>query len=92
MTAQQYVTKMKGFASSLAAAKKLVDDNEVKDYILNGRDDAFNSLVVAIRAFPTTIPHDICSQLLSHEDRDAMLLATGQACRSFMSSINVVPR
>jgi hypothetical protein len=92
MTAQQYVTKMKGFASALAAAGKPVDDDELKDYILNGLDGTFNSLVVVIRVIPTITTHDMCSQLLSHEDRDAMLLSTGLVPGGFTSFVNVVPR
>ncbi|KAK1620266.1 hypothetical protein QYE76_025783 [Lolium multiflorum] len=67
MTAQQYITKMKGFASELAAAGKTVDDDELKDYILNGLDGSFNSLVAAINAVPSTSLNDMCSQLLSYE-------------------------
>jgi hypothetical protein len=36
MTAQHYISKMKGYASKLAAARKIVDDDELKDYIMNG--------------------------------------------------------
>ncbi|KAK1697320.1 hypothetical protein QYE76_014017 [Lolium multiflorum] len=65
MTAQQFITKMKGFASELAAAGKPVDDDELKDYILNGLDGNFNALVAAINAVPSTSLNDMCSQLLS---------------------------
>jgi hypothetical protein len=64
MTAQQYITKMKGFASELAAAGKPVDDDELKDYILNGLDCSYNGLVVAINAHTNTKLNDACSRLL----------------------------
>jgi hypothetical protein len=76
MTAQQFITKMKGYASELAAAGKPVDDDELKDYILNGLDGNFNTLVGAINDVPSTSLNDMCFQLLSCETRDNMLLSS----------------
>ncbi|XP_071676997.1 uncharacterized protein [Lolium perenne] len=92
LSAQQYITKMKGFASELVAVGKPVDDDELKDYILNGLDDSYNGLVAVINAHPNTKLNDACSQLLSYETRDNMLASTGQASGTFMSSVNVAPR
>jgi hypothetical protein len=92
MTAQHYITKMKGYASELATAGKTVDDDELKDYILNDLDGSFNSLVAAINDVPSTSLNDTCTQLLSCETRDAMLQSTGQAPGSFTSSINAASR
>jgi hypothetical protein len=93
MTAQQYITKMKGYASELAAAGKPVDDDELTDYIMNGLDGSFNNLVAAINDVPSTSLNDMCSQILSCETRDQMLHTSGQAApTSFMSSVNVVAR
>ena len=78
MTALQFITKMKGFASELAAAGKKVDDDELRDYILNGLDGTFNPLVASINANPSTTLNDMCSQLESYEYRENMLVATGQ--------------
>ncbi|KAK1611309.1 hypothetical protein QYE76_034982 [Lolium multiflorum] len=64
MTAQQFITKMKGYASELSAAGKPVDDDELKDYILNGLDGNFNALAAAINDVPSTSLSDMCSQLL----------------------------
>jgi hypothetical protein len=64
---------MKGYASELATAGKHVDDDELKDYILNGLDESFNSLVASINAVPSTSLSDMFSQLLSCETRDNML-------------------
>jgi hypothetical protein len=88
LTAQQYITKMKGFASELAAAGKAVDDDELKDYILNGLDRSFNHLVSAINAVPSMTLTDMCSQLLACENCDNMLQSTGEATGSFTSSVN----
>ncbi|KAK1619804.1 hypothetical protein QYE76_025321 [Lolium multiflorum] len=79
LSAQQYITKMKGFASELAAAGKPVDDDGLKDYILNGLDGSYNGLVAAINAHPNTKLNDACSQLLSYETRDNMLASTDMA-------------
>jgi hypothetical protein len=92
LTAQQYISKMKGFASELAAAGKKVYDEELKDYILNGLDANFNSLVAAINVVPSTTLNDMCSQVLACEHRDNMLQSTGEAPGSFTSSVNAAPR
>lgn len=58
------------------------------DYIMNDLDGTFNSLVAAINVVPTTALNDMCSQLLSCENHDAMLLLTSQDPSGFISSIN----
>jgi hypothetical protein len=92
MTAQEYITKMKGFASELATIGKTVDDDELKDYIMNGLDGSYNVFVAALKVVPSTSLNDMCSQLLSYENHDAMLSTTGQASESFMSSVNAASR
>jgi hypothetical protein len=47
--------------------------------------------VAALKVFPSTTLNDMCSQLLSFENRDAML-SNGQAPGSFTSSVNVASR
>ncbi|KAK1686807.1 hypothetical protein QYE76_047655 [Lolium multiflorum] len=83
---------MKGFAAELAAAGKKFDDDELKDYILNGLDGSYTPLVTSINANPSTTLGDMCSQLLSYESRESMLVATGQNTGTFTSSINAAPR
>ena len=61
MTAEQYITKMKGFASELATAGKIVDDDELKDYIMNGLDSSYNGFVAALKVVPSTFLNDMCS-------------------------------
>ncbi|KAK1617180.1 hypothetical protein QYE76_022697 [Lolium multiflorum] len=92
LTAQQYISKMKGFAAELSAAGKPVDEDELKDYMLNGLDNSFNPLVAAINVVPSTSLSDMCSQLLAAENRDSMLQSTGQAPGSFTSSVNAATR
>jgi hypothetical protein len=92
MTAQQFITKMKGYASELDVAGKPDGDDGLKDYIINGLDGNFNALVASINVVPSTSLNDICSQLLSYETRDKMLLSTRKSPgSSFMSSINAAP-
>ncbi|KAK1699529.1 hypothetical protein QYE76_016226 [Lolium multiflorum] len=88
MTAQQYITEMKGFSSEFAVAGKIVDDDELKDYILNGLDGTFNNLIASINTVPSTTLSDMFSQLLACENHDAMLLSTGETPASFTSSVN----
>ena len=92
MTAQQFITKMKGFASELAAVGKKVDDDELKDYILNGLDGDFNPIVASINYVPSTTLQDMYSQLTSFEHRQRMLAESGQLVGSFTSSANAAFR
>ena len=61
MIALQFITKIKGFASELAASGKKVDEDELKDYILNGLDGDYNPLVASVNAIPSTSLSDMCS-------------------------------
>jgi hypothetical protein len=45
---------MKGFASELATAGKTVDDDELKDYMMNGLDGSYNGFVASLKVVP---PH-----------------------------------
>ena len=65
MTAAQFISKMKGFTSELAAAGKKVDDDELKDYILNGLDGDYNPIVASSQANPAMKLNDTCSMITS---------------------------
>jgi hypothetical protein len=52
--ARQFVAKMKGFVSQLADVGKIVDDDELKRYILDGLDDQYTPFVTPINAVPST--------------------------------------
>jgi hypothetical protein len=63
MTADQYVTKMKGYVSELAAARKIVDDDEFVCYILNGLDKTYDALVDRVQATLGIALDDLFGQL-----------------------------
>jgi hypothetical protein len=77
LTADRYIAKMKGFVSELAAAGKKVDDDEVKGYILNGLDSAYNPLVTSVNVVPSITLNGMCSQLEAYDYRQNMLNETG---------------
>jgi hypothetical protein len=45
MTAEQYISKMSGIRSELAAARKTIDDEEMIGYITASLDNTYNALV-----------------------------------------------
>jgi hypothetical protein len=52
MTAEQYLSKMSGFRSELAAAGKLIEDEEMISYITAGLGAAYNHLVDRVENTP----------------------------------------
>jgi hypothetical protein len=68
MTMSQYFTKMKGFADKLAASGKILDDEEIVSYILNGLDSDYTPLVSSImsRLEPISV-NELYAQALSFE-------------------------
>ncbi|KAK1596481.1 hypothetical protein QYE76_007619 [Lolium multiflorum] len=89
---RDYITKMKGFVSELAAAGKQVDDDELKGYILAGLGDDYTSFVVSMNAVPHTKLNDMCSQLQALEHRQATLKETSEVPTAFQTSANVAAR
>jgi hypothetical protein len=63
MTADQYFTKIKGFASEFASAGKPVEDDELIGHILHGLYGSYNSLVTTINGNPNTTLDDLFGQL-----------------------------
>ena len=90
LTADQYITKMKGFASELATAGKPLEDDELIGYLLHGLGSSYNSLVAAVNGNPGTTLDDFFGQLSSYDMRNEMLDETPEA--SFTSSANAVQR
>jgi hypothetical protein len=84
MTVDQFISKMRGFVSELVAAGKRVDDDKLKDYILNGLDEDYNSLVASINVVPSTTLNEMCSQLKAFDMRQTMLTASGQHTSTFV--------
>ena len=78
------------FCSELAAVGKIIDDDELVGYILNGLDGSYNALVASVNGNPGTTVSDLSSQLSSYDMRRDMLAASGQAdTETFVSSANV---
>jgi hypothetical protein len=48
MSMSQYFTKMKGLADELVTSRKILDDEEIVSYILNGLDSDYTPLVSSI--------------------------------------------
>ncbi|KAK1696039.1 hypothetical protein QYE76_012736 [Lolium multiflorum] len=63
LTVPQFISKMRGFASELAAAGKIVDDDELKGYILGGLQGPYTPFVASMNATPNTTLTDIHLQM-----------------------------
>jgi hypothetical protein len=86
MTMSQYFTKMKGLTDELATSEKILDDEEIVSYILNGLDSDYTPLVSSItyRLEPISV-NELYAQALGFESRHTMLHETYQ---QFMSTAN----
>ena len=89
MTAHQYFTKMKGFASELAAAGKPLEDDELIGYLLHGLDASYNALVTAVDSNPATTLDDLFGLLSSYDMRNDN---TDEPPVPFVSSANAAGR
>jgi hypothetical protein len=67
MTADQYVNKMKGFATELVAAGHTIDDDELRDHILNGLDEEYNPVFASVNAMTTCMVSDLQDLLKAFE-------------------------
>jgi hypothetical protein len=67
MTADQYVDKMKGFATELIAAGRTIDDDELRDHILNGLDEEYNPVFASVNAMPMCTVSDLQDLLRAFE-------------------------
>jgi hypothetical protein len=89
MSADDYFTKMKGFASELAAVGKPLDKDELVGYLLRGLDkDHYNSLITNVNGKPDTTLDELFRQLSSYDMRNG----PGGAQEGFTSSANVARR
>ena len=61
MSAEIFVSKMKGYVYELGAADRKIDDNEFKEYILVDLDDDYNALLAFVSAVPSTMLTDVCA-------------------------------
>jgi hypothetical protein len=90
MSMSQYFTKMKGLADELATSRKILDDEEIVSYILNGLDSDYTPLVSSImsRLEPVSV-NELYAQALGFESQQAMLHEINQ---QFMSTANSAMR
>jgi hypothetical protein len=86
MTADQYVAQMKGFAIEIVAAGHTIDDDELRDHILNGLDKEYNPVFESINAMPMCMVSDVHDLLRAFEQRWNML-SSGNS-KGFESSAN----
>jgi hypothetical protein len=79
---------MHEFSSELAAAGKLVEDDEMIGYVLNGLYSSYNELVSSVNGNPNTIFDDLFSLIKAHDLRRDMLAESGHEV-AYISSTNV---
>ncbi|KAK1607720.1 hypothetical protein QYE76_031393 [Lolium multiflorum] len=88
MTADQYYTKMKGFASELSALGKPVGDDELLGYLLHGLDKVeYNSLITSVHGNSSTTIDDFYEQLSGYDMRNGV-----EENGMFVSSANLARR
>jgi hypothetical protein len=88
LTADQYYTKMRGFASELSALGKPVEDDELLGYLLHGLDKGeYNALITTVNGNPSTSLDEFYEQLSSYDMRNGV-----EENGSFVSSANLVRR
>ncbi|XP_071685423.1 uncharacterized protein [Lolium perenne] len=73
MTAEQYLSKMTGFRSELAAAGKTIDDEEMIGYVTAGLGGAYNSLVDRVDHTPGITLDDVMNQISAFDMRQSLL-------------------
>jgi hypothetical protein len=88
MTADQYYTKMKGFASELSALGKPVGDDELLGYLLHGLDKVeYNSLITSVHGNSSTTIDDFYEQICGYDMRNGV-----EENVMFVSSANLARR
>ncbi|KAK1645786.1 hypothetical protein QYE76_063591 [Lolium multiflorum] len=88
LTADQYYTKMRGFASELSALGKPVEDDELLGYLLHGLDKGeYNALITTVNGNPGTSLEEFYEQLSSYDMRNGV-----EENGSFISSANLARR
>jgi hypothetical protein len=88
MTADQYYTKMRGFASELTALGKPIEDDEFLGYLLHGLDKTeYNSLITTVNGNHGTTLDEFYDQLSSYDMRNGV-----EENGTFVSSANLARR
>ncbi|KAK1613284.1 hypothetical protein QYE76_036957 [Lolium multiflorum] len=91
MTVEKYLSKMMGFRSELAAARKIIDDDEMISYITAGLDGKYNVLVDRVDNTPGISLDDVMNQVSAFDMRQTLLSDTEDA-GPFVSSANLSRR
>jgi len=87
MSSAAYFTKMCSYKDELAAVGKVVDDDEMIHFVLNGLDFDYNPFVTSMLGRDLSLS-ELYSQLLIFDQRMEMFQENGQ----FQSSANMVGR
>jgi hypothetical protein len=90
MIADQCIDKMKGFATELVAAGRTIDDDELRDHILNGLDEEYNPVFASVSAKTNCTVSDL-HDLLRAFERHQNMLSSGNP-KGFESLANSASR
>jgi hypothetical protein len=86
MSADEYFTKMMGFAYEMGALGKSLDEDEVINHVLNGLDKGhYNSLITSVNGNPGTSLDELYDQLYAYDLRNCVEESTD----SFSSIANM---
>jgi hypothetical protein len=89
MSADEYFTKMKSYASELNALGKTVEDDEIVSYVLGDLDKKhYNALITTVNGNPATSLDDLYDQLYAYDMRNDEAEDSG----SFSSTANIARR
>jgi hypothetical protein len=92
MTAEQYISKMSGFRSELAAAGKIIADEEMIGYITAGLNNSYNTLVDRVNNTPGISLTNVTNQIKSFDMRQTLLAVLDNDTGPFISSANLGTR
>jgi hypothetical protein len=77
MSMSQYFTKTKGLADELVTSRKILDDDEIVSYILNGLDSDYTPLVSSIMSRLMNSMHKL---LALKVDRQCFMRQISSSC------------
>jgi hypothetical protein len=80
---------MSGFRSELAAARKIIDDEEMIGNITAGLDNTYNALVDRVKNTPSISLTDVTNQINSFDMSQTLLADLDNKTGPFISSANV---
>jgi hypothetical protein len=92
MTVEQYISKMSGFRCELAAAEKIIGDEEMIGYITAGLNNTYNALVDRVDNTPGISLTDVKNQINPFDMRQTLLADLDNDTGPFISSANLGTR